>query len=222
VAIAIETSGSATTGNASSITTNFTVVTSSANYLVGLAGYTHGSSTRTITQTYAGTNVPSLVSVNYAASPNIGSAILGLASPASGANDLVTSFGASVDDIVHGFISLTGANSTQSGTGSSATGFPSGGGGQPAVTVTGVANGMVIGNCCDNCAAASLSTAETERWEANSNVNQDTTVNAAYNTSSGSVQMDWTGPNSAVFAVCAFPFAASAGGAASSGVLIAM
>lgn len=212
MAVAFDTSGSATTSDSTAITTSFTVVgAGSADMLVAVAAWTHNSTARTVSGvTYNGVALTQAAQVTNTNAPNPGASMFYLASPATGANDLVTTIGANTDDIVHGFMSFSGCAATQTGTAASNTG---GGGTTASVTVTGVADGIVVGVCGVNLLAAGISCDDTERVEATGAVNNNTTMNGGTTVATGSTSVDWTKTLGWQWAAAGFPLepAAAAG-----------
>lgn len=213
MAVAVDQTGSATAFDTTGPSTDFTVVgAGGANYLVAFAAWTHNAVARTISGvTYNGVAMTELAQITSTGGPHPGASLFGLANPASGLHALATTIGLNTDDVVHGFVSLSGAAGTQTGTNGEQTGAST----SPAVTVTGVADGLVIGVAGINHAAASVSTAETELVENTSSGNQDTTGSLVSNAGTGSVQLDWTIAASRDWAAVAFPIEAGAGGGSS-------
>lgn len=220
MAVAFDTTSTASTGDASSITTAFTVVsTGGADFLIGLAGWTHNAAERTVsTQTYAASAL-TLQQITNAGGTHAGALVGRLATPATGSNNMITTMSGNTDDIIHGFMSFSGCAATQSGTGAATS---SAAGTAASVTVTGVADGMVAGVCGADLLAAAISCDDTERVEAQSQVNNQTAMNAGTVVSTGSVSLDWTKTNNVGWAAVAFPLEPSAAAAASVAKMMAL
>jgi len=214
MALVFDSAGSANGGGnpgPSSLTTSFTVVgAGGADFLVGQAGHVEGGSTQTIdSQTYAAVSMTGITAAALTSGfLRVAARNFWLAAPATGANNLVTTWSSNVNSAEHGFQSWVGAHqTTQGGTVANSSGT----GTAPSGTVTVDTDGCAIGIVCSGAAgAANVASNDTEAWENANNSEENSVSNSAYNISSGSVTVDWT-TTSSIYAASVWPIAPAAG-----------
>ena len=198
----------------------------SADFMIGIVGYTHGAAARTATMSFNNTGLVSVASISSPTTTFTGITLFkwpdNTSFPAAGAHNLTVAMSANADDMVYGFMSFSGCHAVQDGTPDTSTGIPIAGTPQPAPSVTGVTDGIVVGAVCDNAAAASVSPGDTERWENTSATNNQTTVNVETATFVGSGTMDWTCANFVNWAAAAFPIKPAAASSVNSGFFMVM
>jgi hypothetical protein len=181
----------------SSITTSFTVVgAGAADFLCVRLAWDNTTTARTVISiTYAGaplTQVASALSTVEVGGEQLGSDIWWLAAPASGANDLVTTFSGTVNGITHGWDSWAGVHQTSPvGTAATSNGTDS----SADVVVDSASGEVVVGIVASiDANGAGTSSGDTQRWE-NSNAAQvEITGNGSSAAGAASVMMDWTVP----------------------------
>lgn len=199
MAIAFDSAGSANNGGfpgPSSLTTSFTVVgAGAADFLCVRPAWNNSTTARTVSSiTYAAaalTQVASALSTGTAGADKLGADIWWKAAPATGANNLVTTWSGTVMGVTHGWDSWSGVHQTAPvGTAAINNGIDT----SADVVVASASDEIVVGIVSANAAAVEVSSGDTQRWETANNVQVDIVGNGSSQVGGASVTMDWTVP----------------------------
>lgn len=198
----------------SSITTSFTVG-AGANFIMGQVAWA-GPSGRTVSGiTYAGAALTQVTSAALIVSASLGEQGIDQwyrVSPSTGANNMVSTLTSTTYNLIHGFESASGVDtSTPLGTASTGTGTSTS---ASTGNLSGTADDLFMGLVCvDRTSVASDPASDnTQAWEALDAFGIDIAGNGSYRAGTGSAALTWTLSLSALWNASGVPVKASGGG----------